>query len=223
MWVLESTDEEKLVEAECRPALFRKITQQNVSGTTEAKRTACQHECSVLLRAIFVGSLQAKVVKPAAPMKETTQEIWELLVNRVETKPLTTRITSALTEARREVSVLGWVDTAGFPLLKAARDRDVRVRVVTHTASKREMRFKEAMRELIMVLGREAIRLEPLFHSRLLIVDDFVFVGGVDLTSDSLSHRIECAIWTNSPSVVASAKELFEECFTRGTPPRTRT
>lgn len=178
-------------------------------------------ECQEFMLSIFSGLLGYEMTDPPHPRKPVELKSYEFLKNTKEERELTEKIKSALQSAKKEVHVCGWLGQAIVPIFKSLISRGVAIKIITKTPSAetagKGYRDKTTAFGQLKDLNKENIRLAPTCHNRILIIDDDnVFVGSMDMDSESFDQREECAIWSNDPSLVIRAKVCFENLFKTG-------
>jgi phosphatidylserine/phosphatidylglycerophosphate/cardiolipin synthase-like enzyme len=212
----------------CLPSMYTKMTQikeyeEQKFSIFEIKSAIL--ECQEFVLAIFHGSLGCKIIEDPHPKKLVETKSYEFLKNTKEERELTKRILSSLPDAKKEVYICGWIGQTIIPVVKTLKNRGVIIKVITKTPSEETAGrgYKDkatAMGQLTDVLNKEDIRLVPTCHGRFIIIDDDnIFVGSMDMDSESFDQREECAIWSDDPSLVIRAKVCFEELFKSGKSP----
>lgn len=63
------------------------------------------------------------------------------------------------------------------------------------------------------LLGKVQIRLKEGFHGRMVIADNLLLVGSMDLDNQGLSVHDNLSIQTNDATALTRSKELFSEIF----------
>jgi hypothetical protein len=226
-----SLNEEKegtIISVLCLPNMYSRLTQLTQVKENEYSVFEIQSailECQELILHIFHGLLDYKIMDYPHPKKPVELKSYEFLKNTKEERELKKRITSALEDAKKEVYICGWVGQAIIPCLRTLKDNGVAIKIITKTPEKeaagRGYRDKAtAMEQLMEFLSKEDISLVQTWHSRILIIDgDNIFVGSMDMDSESFDQREECAVWSNDPSLVIRAKVFFEALFKSGKHP----
>jgi len=224
---LNETENGTMISVLCLPAMYPQITQipenKNKKFPISDIKSAVL-ECQELILSIFIGSLGCEVIDYPHPRKPVELKSYEFLKNTKEERELTEKIKSALWNAKKEVYVCGWIGQAIVPILRTLKRREITLKIITkspseETAGKGYRDKATAFGQLKDFLNKEDIRLVPTCHGRLLIIDDDnIFIGSMDMDSESFDQREECAVWSNDPSLVIRAKIWFENLFKRGKP-----
>lgn len=216
-----------VVDVKCYSILYRKIDQitdylkTNAPSVFEVK--ACISESIELLRKIFVGALGWEEIDSPHPLKPVEENRSEILFNTKTERELTDTILRTLKDAKREVYIAGWIGSYIIPTLKKLKKNGVKIKIITKTPSEPAIGYRdktEALNELKAFLKKDDLRLLKTCHFRLVIIDEeTIFNGSMDMDSQSLAEREESAIWTNDPYLVVKGKVKFEELFKKGKSP----
>lgn len=218
-----------LAEAKCIPVLYCWITQIGNTKEFPKKVTIFDVKSSFLeaenlMNRIFVGALEGEIKDPPHPLKPVEEKFHEVLFNTKDERKLTNKITVVLRNAKKEVYIAGWIGIYIIPTLKKLHKNGVKIKIITKTPSTTTKGYKdktEALNELKSFLKKDDLRFLRTSHFRLLIVDDnFIFDGSMDMDSESLAEREESAMWSNDPYVVATGKLNFMELFKKGKHPK---
>lgn len=185
-------------------------------------------ECAKILNDIFIGSMGCRRLVEPHP-KRVRPNIHNILFNLSKTRtPLTDRIKEALKGATKDILISGWIGRAIIPDLKKCRELGVDIKIVTHRPQEAEgtkgsSDKREAFEELQKFVDLENVRILHSCHARMVIVDEqIVFVGSMDLDSASLSERDEAAIMSEDIDIIARSRYLFQELFSKGTKLKSR-
>ena len=182
------------------------------------------YESKELIRQIFIGALECEELDPPHPLKPVEEKLYEILFNTKDNKELTKKILSELKKAKKEVCISGWVGTYIIPTLKKLSKNGVKITIITKTPSETAIGYRdkaEALDELKTFLKKDDLRFLRTGHFRMVIVDeDSIFDGSMDMDSQSLAEREESAMWTNNPYLVAKGKIKFDELFKKGKHPK---
>jgi hypothetical protein len=218
--IFEKINDETKLSVSCLPAMYyqvQQIKEMNKYSVFSIKSVVL--ECQNFMDEIFVGDLGCKRQVPPHPKKPLEIKSYELLVN-YKMRELSEKIKSALKNAKREIYLCGWVGQVVIPLLQDAKRNGIKIKIITKTPAKetRGYRDKEvAINRIREFLDKDDIRLVSTCHSRILLIDDDnVFVGSMDMDSESFDQREECAIWSNDPNLVVKGKVYFEDIFKKG-------
>lgn len=221
---LNETKDGTMVSVICYPIMYPLVTQMEKFKAHKFSLSDIKSailECQEFILSIFSGLLGYETTDPPHPRKPVEPKSYEFLKNTKEEKELTEKIKSALQNAKKEVHVCGWVGQAVVPIFRSLISRGVAIKIITKTPSEetagRGYRDKAIAFGQLKDLNKKNIRLVPTCHNRFLIIDDDnVFVGSMDMDSESFDQREECAIWSNDPSLVIRAKVWFENLFKTG-------
>lgn len=183
-------------------------------------------QCSQFLDSVFVGGMGCERTLPVQPMG-SRKSIHSLLVNASKDRcPLTERLMESLGTATKEVLIVGWLGRFIVPELKRLVEEGVKVRIVTKSPNdaqttsggKDKTETFIALRDLV---GPENVRVLPSSHARMVVVDqNTVFVGSMDLDSQALAERDEAALMSDDPEVITKSRKFFEELFLKGAKPK---
>lgn len=219
--ILRTTETGSEIEVKCIPLLYLFMTQ--IVGYLEAYPVSivgiksCAFESIGLIRRLFVGALECEELDPPHPVKPVEERLYEILFNTKDNRELTQKIVSELENAKKEVCVSGWIGTYIIPTLKKLNKNHVKMRFITKTPSEPTIGYRdkvEALNELKTFLKKDDLGLLRTGHFRLVIVDDHcIFVGAMDMDSESLAEREEGAIYSTDLYLVAKAKIRFNEFF----------
>lgn|GEM_PF-5479140 len=130
-------------------------------------------------------------------------------------------ISGMIKNAKRNIYIaVQFVDTSLSQELKAAvGNRNVGLKLVILPPKDKLFNVRNpketALRELIKIATIKTYRE---LHCRMIIVDDEVVVGSMDLDEQGLTVHDNLAIKTNDPTVLQSAKKEFDDIFGRGQP-----
>ena len=213
-----------MVSVICYPVMYPLVTQMEKYKGKKFSLSDIKSailECQEFIISVFNGLLGYETTDPPHSRKPVEPKSYEFLKNTKEEKELTEKIKSALLNAKKEVHVCGWVGQAVVPIFRSLISRGVAIKIMTKTPSAetagKGYRDKTTAFEQLKDLNKKNIRLAPTCHNRILIIDDDnVFVGSMDMDSESFDQREECAIWSNDPSLVIRAKVCFENLFKTG-------
>lgn len=215
----EELDDGIKLSVRCLPAMYYQAQQIDIRKFSVFDIKSAVLECQDFLDEIFIGSLDCRRLVPPHPKKPLELKSYEFLGN-FRTRELSEKIKSALKTAKREVYLCGWIGQVVVPLLQEAKRKGVKIRIITKTPAKGTMGYRdkvEAMNRVREFLDKNDIRLVPTCHSRMLIIDDNnIFVGSMDMDSESFDQREECAIWSDDPNLVVKGKACFEDLFKKG-------
>jgi len=215
--VLKEEENGCLCEAECLPNLYTKIFQL-VQDVKDIEIQEAHVHCKRFLKYIFQGGLNATLIpeEKKLPPQTTTR----FLVNDLASHKILEKIEPMLDGATGEVLVCGWVGTLLLPKLRVLKEKGINIRIMTHKSL--ELKGKQGKQdverahgELISLLGKENISMNPECHFRVLVVDNKALVGSMDFNATSLTgtHR-EFAIYTEDPEIVRSIRKYFNQIFT---------
>lgn len=221
---LNETKDGTMVSVICYPVMYLLVTQMDKFKGHKFPLSDIKSailECQEFTLSIFSGLLGYETTDPPHPRKPVEPKSYEFLKNTKEKKELTEKIKSALQNANKEVYLCGWIGQAIVPILRTLISRGITLKIITKTPSEgtsgKGYRDKAAAFEQLKDLNKEGIRLVPTCHGRFLIIDDDnISVGSMDMDSESFDQREECAIWSNDPSLVIRAKVCFENLFKKG-------
>ena len=207
-----------LCKVECLPILYEKLRSLKDVKPNDFEMQDSYLTCKRFLETIFEGGLSATLV-----MEEERKEILkpriQLLINDETSRQILDKIENMLDQATAEVLFCGWVGTILLPKLKEIKEKGVDIHIITHQSSelkgkpgKRDV--ERAFNELISMIGEDHISRRPECHCRVLVVDNKVLIGSMDLNAISLAgtHR-EIAIYTEDPEIVRTLRKYFKEIF----------
>lgn len=205
------------VEVECRPILYHKFRRLPEVQVQEFKIQDAVLTCSRFLRDMFVGGLNATTI--SEEKTDLPKKVTELLTNDTILRQITVKLNKLLEDATTEILVFGWIGTTLLNKLKELRIKGIEIKVITgnvKTIRQDPMRKEKqtAIKELIAIIGKNKISINPNFHGRAIIVDNKALIGSMDLDSYSLmGTRIEFATYTEDPEIVRSIRNYFNRAF----------
>ncbi len=136
----------------------------------------------------------------------------EIYLTSSEERTLHLKIDEMLMKAEEEILIAAWIDTVSLDKIADARKRGIEFRIITHKPSGPK-RVTEAFSRLLGLVGKDKIKLCPLLHNRMLVIDRKELLFGADLTSDSLETNYDAGIWTNNPLLINRLVKRFEEMW----------
>jgi len=202
----------------CFPVLYEKLSLRRI-GANKVDEFDVQDAivtCGIFVEDIFTG-LSATLI--SEKRKESLKPSAQLLINDQVSRQILDKIAEMLDQATAEVLLCGWIGTLLLPKLKEMKQKGVSIQVVTHKA--KELKGKpghqdvqRAFRELVSILGKDNISINPECHCRFVVVDNKALIGSMDLNAISLtgSHR-ELAIFTEDPEIVRNVRNYFNGIF----------
>jgi len=207
-----------LCKIECHPMLCGQLRFIKGFKTEELDIQRAYLESKRFLEVIFESGLFATLIseEKKSPPQTTTQ----FLINDQVSHKILEKIEPMLDGATGEVLVCGWVGTLLLPRLRVLDDKGINIRIMSHKST--ELKGKpgrqdvdRAHKELMSLLGKENISMNPECHFRVLVVDNKALVGSMDFNAISLTgtHR-EFAIYTEDPEIVRSIRNYFNQVFT---------
>lgn len=217
--IFEEMDDGIKLSVTCLPTMYYQVQQIGRDKFSIFYIKSAVLECKDFMSEIFIGRLDCKSQIPPHPNKPLKQKSYEFLAN-FKTRDLSEKIKSALKTAGREIYLSGWIGQVVVPLLQEAKRKGVRINIITKTPAKDTKGYRdkvEAINRLKEFLEKDDVMLVPTCHSRMLIIDDNnIFVGSMDMDSESFDQREECAIWSDDPNLVVKGKICFAEIFKKG-------
>jgi len=202
-----------LCNATCHPSLYEKINKGLAKECDDAKMQDARMSCEEFLVDVFVGGLGGKEIP-----EERKAVCWELLTNDLDYHHITERIDQMLENATAEVLMMGYVGTHCLPELRELKDKNVTIQAVTHRP--KEMKApvpNDVLRgfsNLVEVVGKTNISINPELHGRALIVDNKALIGSMDLNAHSLSgEHTEFAVYTEDVDTVRRMRSYFKKIF----------
>ncbi len=207
-----------LCKVECLPSLYEKLRYDIEVEKNNFMIQNAHLQCKRFLGTIFESGLSATLIseEEKLPPQITTQ----FLINDQTSHNILEKIEPMLNGATGEVLVCGWIGTLLLPKLRVLKERGINIRIMTHKSP--ELKGKQGKRdverahgELISLLGKKNISMNPECHFRVLVVDNKALVGSMDFNAISLTgtHR-EFAIYTEDPEIVRSIRNYFNQVFT---------
>ena len=211
--VTEERGEGCVCEVSCFPTLYFKIIKGLNAKCNDVNLQNARMRCEEFLVDIFVGGLGAKEIVERREINR-----WELLINDVDCRHITSRIYEMLEQATGEILLMGWVGTDCLPKLAELKSKGVTIQAVTHKPS--EMKspvpkdIQQGYTNLIKMLGKTNVSTNRELHGRAIIIDNKALIGSMDVNAHSLSgeHR-EFAVYTEDVDTVRKIRAYFKKIF----------
>ena len=211
--VTEERGEGCVCEVSCFPTLYFKIIKGLNAKCNDVNLQNARMRCEEFLVDIFVGGLGAKEIVERREINR-----WELLINDVDCRHITSRIYEMLEQATGEILLMGWVGTDCLPKLAELKSKGVTIQAVTHKPS--EMKspvpkdIQQGYTNLIKMLGKTNVSTNREPHGRAIIIDNKALIGSMDVNAHSLSgeHR-EFAVYTEDVDTVRKIRAYFKKIF----------
>ena len=206
-----------LCKVECSPILYEKLRVLKDIETNDFEIQNAYLTCKRFSETIFEDGLSASLV--IEEKKEFLKPTTQLLINDEISRQILNKIEKILDEATGEILFCGWMGTILLPKLKEMKAKGIDIRIITHKAIELKGKpgrqdVERASHELVSMIGKDHISIEPGCHCRVLIVDNKALIGSMDFNSISLAgtHR-EIAIYTEDPEIVRTLRNYFNEIF----------
>lgn len=219
------SDSSYVLDTKCVPFLIDKLDRHHGSEeeVSQTDIDLAYEKSASYLESVFVGGMGSERVQPVHPYDAKSAH-HEILVNVSKSRSqLSSKLMESLKTAKKSVCACGWIGRLIVPEFKACTARGVELKIVTKRPQESNGRGvsdkSDAFNELRQFVSPDNVRLLSSCHARIVIVDDTVFVGSMDLDSEAIAERDEAAIVSEDANVVNVARRFFDELFSKGTKP----
>ncbi|MGH9924328.1 MAG: phospholipase D family protein, partial [Nitrososphaeraceae archaeon] len=127
--------------------------------------------------------------------------------------PVKDAITDLIKNAKKRIYIaVQMIDNFFLNELSAAIDKGLDVRIIIGTYEPKWLHNRDRRGIFIMTLLQKiSLRFKGDFHGRMLIIDDVILVGSVDLDTQGLLVHDNVAVQTQDITAVAKGMEIFLE------------
>lgn len=209
-----SRDGNELLEvtARCLPMIYTKLGTQVQSAFPKSSVEEAQRRCKDFME-MTMRVLDAEVlVEPYVESSILPLRHLEFVFNTPSENNINKTAHDLVANSRKQVLLAGWVDREFIGDLENARNRGVRVRVLTKSTEGSEQTVRLDFKSLMAKIGRQNIRVNPNFHDRFLICDDQCIIGSMYYTGSSKT-RYESAVYTDDESIQSGLAIHFERIW----------
>ncbi len=207
-------DNETVIDAECRPGMYLKITSYGQSGFEASSVKQAQEGCSQFMNRVLVEALGAAPVRGPEPELVRALEETVLIRNTPAESQINEKIRDLILNAKQKILVADWIDRELFRYLKNAKGKRKRleVRVITKDPRGAGKAVKLNLDRLSKIVSPVNVRVNSRFSDRFIVCDTTCIIGSPSLASAGKT-RYESAICTNDPNVVRGLETHFEEIW----------
>jgi len=207
-------DNETVIDAECRPGMYLKISRYVQSDFEASSVKQAQEGCGRFMNRVLVEALGATPVRGPQPESVSTLEETVLVRNTPSESQINEKIRDLILNAKLKILVADWIDRELFRYLKNIKGKRKRleVRVITKDPRGAGKAAKLDLERLSKIVSPANVRVNPRFHDRFIVCDATCIVGSPSLASTGKT-KYESAICTNDPNVVKGLETHFEEIW----------
>jgi len=200
------------VEVKCLPVMCRKLGQAVQYAFPKSHVEDAQRLCSDFMESTMRILNAEALMKPYVESSVSPVRHLEFLYNTPMQSSINNKAHELIANSMRQILLAGWIDREFIGDLENARNRGVKVRLITKSTEGSEKTVREDFKRVIAKIGKENIKLNPNFHDRFLVCDSQFILGSMYYTGSSKT-RYESTIYADDEDIYKSLVAHFERIW----------